>query len=386
MSELAPPVALHSVSSWLPMTMNWVYHQVRHTPGFTAVALADARENEALFPVGALYLPERPGPRLVRRARRLLGLRRTPPNYHAAVARHRPALLHSHFGDRGWFDLPLAWRHRLPHVVTFYGYDVGMLPRKQPYWRLRYRELFARADRFLCEGEFMAASLVALGCPAEKVRVQRLGVEVGEIAYRPRRRAEGEPLKVLIAGSFREKKGIPYALEALGLLHARGAAVAITLIGDSSGSARDEAEKRRIGAVISRYNLGPVTRMLGYQPYATLLEEAYASHVFLSPSVTAADGDSEGGAPVSLIDMAASGMPIVSTTHCDIPGVVAHGENGLLAPERDAAALAEHLAWLDAHPERWAGMAAAGRRRVEERFDARAQGAALGAIYRELAG
>ena len=71
-------------------------------------------------------------------------------------------------------------------------------------------------------------------------------------------------------------------------------------------------------------------------------------------------------------------MPIVSTTHCDIPGVVVHGENGLLAPERDVAALAEHLAWLDAHPERWAGMAVIGRRRVEERFDARTQGAALG--------
>jgi colanic acid/amylovoran biosynthesis glycosyltransferase len=191
----------------------------------------------------------------------------------------------------------------------------------------------------------------------------------------------GEALRILIAGSFREKKGIPYAVEAVGMLHAEHPQVELTIIGDSSGTAAEEREKRAIQNAISRYNLGPVTRLLGYQPYNRLLEEAYNSHIFLSPSVTAHNGDTEGGAPVSLIDMAASGMPIVSTTHCDIPGIVGHGENGLLAPERDAEALAAHLRWLLQHPERWQGMAQAGRRRIEAHFDARKQGAELATRY-----
>ena len=112
------------------------------------------------------------------------------------------------------------------------------------------------------------------------------------------------PLRVLIAGSFREKKGIPYALEALGRLQ-QEIPLEITIIGDASE--RGEAEKLQILDTIKTHNLWPKTRMLGYQPHAILLEEAYRHHIFLSPSVTASDGDTEGGLPVSIIEMAATG-------------------------------------------------------------------------------
>ncbi|NJM05051.1 colanic acid biosynthesis glycosyltransferase WcaL [Candidatus Gracilibacteria bacterium] len=373
----------HSVVSWLPTTMNWVYNQIQYTPGFTPIVLTNDRANEQIYPLEHVY--QVPGAPLatLRRLRDLFGLRSTPALYQQAVKRHNVQILHSHFGDRAWFDRPLARKHGLRHVVTFYGYDVNKLPRNKPYWRWRYRELFAEADLFLCEGPFMARCLVDLGCPQHKVRVQRLGVEVEKIAYRPRQLRPGEPLRILIAGSFREKKGIPYAVEAVGMLYAEHPQLALTIIGDSSGNAAEVREKRAILETISRYNLGPVTRLLGYQPYSHLLEEAYQSHIFLSPSVTASDGDTEGGAPVSLIDMAASGMPIVSTTHCDIPGIVGHGTNGLLAPERDAATLVQHLRWLLRHPECWQAMAQAGRQRIAADFDARKQGVGLAKYYQQ---
>ena len=115
------------------------------------------------------------------------------------------------------------------------------------------------------------------------------------------------------------------------------------------------------------------------------MEEARRHHVFLSPSVTASDGDTEGGAPVSLIEMSASGMMIVSTTHCDIPGVILDGKTGLLAPERDVDGLVERLQWIVAHPEQWMEMQRAGRAHIEAEFDARRQGERLGEIYRDLA-
>ncbi len=130
-------------------------------------------------------------------------------------------------------------------------------------------------------------------------------------------------------------------------------------------------------------------RLLGYQPYDVMLEQARGHHVFLAPSVPAADGDSEGGAPVTLIEMCASGMAVVSTTHCDIPGVVLDGVTGLLAPERDVDALAEHIRWLTEHPGEWGGMLVAARKHrkhVEAEFDSRRQGERLGAIYRDVIG
>jgi colanic acid/amylovoran biosynthesis glycosyltransferase len=114
------------------------------------------------------------------------------------------------------------------------------------------------------------------------------------------------------------------------------------------------------------------------------MEEAYRHHIFLSPSVTASDGDTEGGAPVSLIDMAASGMPIVSSRHCDIPEVILDGVSGLLADERDVDGLVAHLRWLIEHPDEWRPMLDAGRRRMEKEYHAKVQGERLAEVYASL--
>jgi colanic acid/amylovoran biosynthesis glycosyltransferase len=60
---------------------------------------------------------------------------------------------------------------------------------------------------------------------------------------------------------------------------------------------------------------------------------------------------------------------VLSTRHSGIPELVEHGVSGLLVPERDSEALADHLADLMDHPERWPAMGRAGRARVEAAFD-----------------
>jgi colanic acid/amylovoran biosynthesis glycosyltransferase len=315
---------------------------------------------------------------------RRFGYRWYPAVLDHAIHKHRPAILHSHFGLTGWFDLPTAHKYGLKQVVAFYGFDVNMLLLKRPVWRERYRELFRQADLFLCEGPYMAQSVIGLGCPPEKVRVHRLGVELEKIAFRPRRLEPGQPLRILIASSFREKKGIPYGLEAIGLLKQHYPNLAVTIVGDASAEARSIKEKEKILETIKRHNLESVTTLLGYQPHDVLMAEAYQHHIFLAPSVTASDGDTEGGAPVVIIDMLASGMPVVSTTHCDIPQIIQHGATGLLAGERDVAGLATHLRWLVGHPESWHEMMERGRQYLEEKFDARCQAAELVELYRQL--
>ncbi len=57
----------------------------------------------------------------------------------------------------------------------------------------------------------------------------------------------------------------------------------------------DEIEKRRILDILEKNGMKSKTRLLGYQPYPVLFEQAYKHHIFLSPSVTAMDGDTEGG-------------------------------------------------------------------------------------------
>ena len=230
----------------------------------------------------------------------------------------------------------------------------------------------------------MAQSLIKMGCPENKVSIQRLGVEVNQLAYKPRTYYPDDSLRILIASSFREKKGIPYALEAIGILKEKHPKLNVTIIGDSNGTKAGEQEKKKIFDIINKYKLQPYIRLLGYQPHSVLLREAYDHHIFLTPSVTASDGDTEGGAPVTIIEMLATGMPVVSTTHCDIPQIITHGETGLLAEERDVEGLVENLQWLLNNYEKWARMTGKGRQHIETNFDASIQASRLVDLYRRV--
>jgi colanic acid/amylovoran biosynthesis glycosyltransferase len=379
---------VHSCPVWLPLTQSWMHHQVACVPDdIDARVVCERTENLDLFPAEVHALDRSPalarwGDLFLRRirARRHLGfLARTG---RAVGAR----IVHSHFGHHAWMDLGAVRAIGARHVATFYGVDVNRLPTGSAVWRARYRALFAEVDAVLCEGEHMAACIRALGCPAGKVRVQRLGVRVDDIPYRPRGWRGDGPLRVLMAATFRPKKGIPSGIEALAPLMRDDPRIELTLIGDAGPDPAARAEKARILAAIARHGLGTRVRLLGFQRPERLRAEAEAHHVFLAPSVTADDGDTEGGAPVTLIEMAASGMLIVSTTHCDIPNIIADGVHGLLAPEGDVDALRERLRQAIAEPGRWRGMLDAARERVRDEHDAGRQAGRLAAIYRELAG
>lgn len=384
MAEPAPAASLtvgHAVAgTWLPRTQTWLYEQIKRLPAHVrSHVFCEATENLDQFPFPDLHTPGRGrGQRLDRLLRRLR-LRRhfgfVADGLRAVGAR----LLHSHFGWVGWQNCRLTPRLGLRHAVTFYGLDVNYLPRQG--WGPKYRELFDRVDLVLCEGPHMGRCIAQLGCEPRKIRVHHLGVAVGDIAYRPRTWSGG-PLRFLIAGSFREKKGIPIAIAALARIKA-DVDLEITVIGDAA-SEHEQPEKQRILDAIAAGGLADRTRLLGFQPHARLFEEAYRHHVFVAASVTASSGDTEGGAPVTLIEMAASGMPIASTRHCDIPGVVLDGVTGLLADERDVDGLAAVLRRLAEHPAAWAPMVAAGRAHVEREFDSGRQGERLAAVYAEL--
>lgn len=378
---------VHSMHLWLSQTMTWLHTQVLSLPDrIESRVVCDEVAHLDQFPVANLVSADRDAApwRFASRHSWSIARRRQSHLLAREIKHSRAKVLHSHFGDRGWANIDLASRSGVRHVVTFYGYDVGRLPQTDPSWRQRYADLFATAHLFLCEGPYMARSLVTLGCPEDKVKVHHLGIDVGRVHFAPRKWRPGMPLRVLLAGSFTEKKGLPYAVEALGKLAGR-VALEVSIVGDADAKPAHQREKARILDAVRSARLDNRVRLLGFQTHAQLLETAAACHVFLSPSVTAADGDSEGGAPVAIIEMAASGMPVVSTRHCDIPEVLEDGVSGLLAEERDVDGLAEKLGWLLDHPEAWDALTSAARRRVETEFDAIAQGHRLAGHYDRLA-
>jgi colanic acid/amylovoran biosynthesis glycosyltransferase len=379
---------IHSVPTWLPLTETWLHSQVRWLPeDIVSHIFCERTENLEQFKLPNVHNLSQISPWHYRwdRAVRLLGFRTHLGSLVREARRCHAQILHSHFGNMGWRNIGVSARTGMPHVVSFYGYDVNYLPKLNPVWHKRFRELFVQARLILCEGPHMASCIMKLGCPPHKIRVHRLGIGTAEIQFKPRRWEAHKPLRVLIACSFQEKKGIPYAIEALGRI-AKTIPLEVTIIGDANQEPRSQAEKDNILAAIQNCHVGSKVRLLGYQPHTVLLEQAYQHHIFVSPSVTAADGDTEGGAPVTILEMAATGLPVISSRHCDIPEIIQDGVTGFLAPERDVDALCAALRRLIDDRENWDTVTTAARRHIERQFNARRQGTSLADIYRQVIG
>lgn len=384
-AALLPIGVAHFRRTWFAPSETFLHGTIRACRATRPLLVGYTRENADAFPVDcpvvSLYPPGSWAERELALRVRLLGPRRHPRfarrGTFAALRRHDARVLHAHFGTTGWEVLPVRRRTGLPLVTTFYGHDVSHQA-SATAWGARFRELFAEGDLFLVEGPRMRERLAAIGCPPEKSAVQRIAVRTALYPFRARKpKARGEPVRVFFCARFREKKGLPYALEAFARARATHPQLELRIAGDGPRRAEMEALAARLGVADHARFLGPVA-------HPRMVEEMDAADVFLQPSHTAADGDGEGGAPTTLLEAQACGLPVVATRHADIPYVAPHGEGALLAAERDVEGLAAHLATLADEPERWAAMGEAGRARVERFHDADVEVARLEERYLAL--
>ena len=370
------PVVAHLTNGYLPITQTWLYHnQIINLKRHEPIVMAQNTMNLDKFPTQNVYsIPERS---YISKIFNRIHLRFTetyPTRYFENIIKENNVqLLHAHFGTEGVRYLKLKKNLNLPMITTFYGSDVSVNPRI-PYWKKRYVKLFQDGDLFLTEGTNMKNELIKLGCPANKIIVQHLGVDLNTFKFTPRTQPEDGNITILIAGSFREKKGIPYAIKAFAKVKEDHPDIQLRILGD--GPMRDQIE-----SLIAELGISDSVTLLGYQPHDVFLSEAANAHIFMLPSITAQNGDTEGGAPVAILEAQATGLPVISSYHADIPEVVVDGKSALLAPEKDVEMLAKHLEYLVGHPDVWERMGRAGREHVEQGYDVMVQVEKLEKIY-----
>ena len=107
-----------------------------------------------------------------------------------------------------------------------------------------------------------------------------------------------------------------------------------------------------------------------------------AASWYAAADVVVLTSDSE-GTPLTLIEAAAAGRPVVSTAVGGVSDIVEDGRTGSLVPVHDTTALAERMIELLGDPDRAAAFGAAGRAAVG-RFGAERLVDDLDRLYRSL--
>jgi colanic acid/amylovoran biosynthesis glycosyltransferase len=214
----------------------------------------------------------------------------------------------------------------------------------------------------------MRQRLIDLGGDPARIAVQRIALPLASFPTpSPRDTRNGDKAVILFAGRFCEQKGAEYAVDAVAQLAAERSDFEFRVIGDETLT--DGRYAAKVYAALRHPRLRGCVRLLGFLNHADYLRELRAADVFLHPSIVDTDGASEGGAPTTILEAQALGVPVVSTRHCDIPNVTVDGESALLVGERDSAALAAALRQLLDDPDRRTRMGQAGRRFVAEWHD-----------------
>jgi len=295
----------------------------------------------------------------------------------ASILRRRSYdIIHCHFGPNGVKGCFLRESGHIAGklITTFHGHDAWSYPRT--YGAGVYRQLFRKGDFYTTNTKFTADSAIRLGCPADRIAVLPVGVDLERFPYADRRLAPGEEVRILTVARLVEFKGVEYGIRAVAQLAPRYPALRYQVAGD--GPLRQSLE-----TLARRLNVADRVEFLGGQPYDRVVDLFARAHLFLLPGVLTRVGDVEAQGMV-LVEAQAAGMPVVASRVGGIPETVLEGESAFLVPPRDVAALAERIGYLIEHPELWPAMGRAGRAYAEQHYDVEKLNDRLVEIYTEL--
>ena len=232
------------------------------------------------------------------------------------------------------------------------------------------RRLFSRpTSTVLVQNPDDQAALAALGiAPDRIVRIPGSGVDVDRLTPLPE---PGGPPTAAYVGRLLVDKGVAALMDAHARLAARGQPLHLLLAGEP-----DPANPASISpALLEQWRRRPGVAFLGHVPD---IRSVWAmAHIAVLPS-------RREGLPLSLLEAAACGRPLIAT---DVPGcreIARAGVNAILVPVDDPDALAAAMHQLAGDPELRARYGAASRRLAEAEFSSAHIGRAIVALYRRV--
>ncbi|MDZ7400712.1 MAG: glycosyltransferase [Candidatus Woesearchaeota archaeon] len=381
-------IVAHTIHPYLFKTGTWIYNQLINDVDIKHVVLTTKTENLDKFPFQPIYSTEdltKINEFIQKASRRLL--KQCISYWVKSSKKEGVNILHSHFGNIGVENMSLAKKLNVPHVVSFYGADFGKVIYHNSKFLNQYKKLFESVSGVFVEGLYSKKTVINLGCQEEKVYVSHLGVNLASINAIQRCWNGLDPFKILIVGTFTKKKGIIISLKAIELLIRKhpDIKIEVSLVGDATNSVESFQTKKEIFEFIERSPLQKIVKKYGFLSYRKLIEISYQHHLFMQLSIFGDDGDCEGGFPVILTDMMATGMPVIGSDHCDIPEIIKHEKNGLIVSQNNIIqakkALYNTILNYNLYASNWYKF---NKDYLKQNFDAQSQAQARKEIYNKI--
>lgn len=286
----------------------------------------------------------------------------------AAMVSER-SVIHAHFALDGLRAIGLANRSNSPLYVTLHGFDVtrsrrSMLLSMRPNLMalaLRRRALLNSATRFLAVSQYIEDVAIQGGYPADKVSVHHVGIRLDAQPMTVAPAEPGRRPRVITVGRLVEKKGTIHLLHAIRILMSRGMTPSLIVV----GSGPLEAQLCHEGQDLIEQG---IVQLHGTMPHPDVMSAIRKSDVFVLPSITASNGDSEGLGQV-LLEAALLATPIVASRSGGIVDFVRHEETGLLTEPASPVSLADAIQRLVTDADLVQRVTASASARVATLFD-----------------
>lgn len=346
---MAPRTIASYCTTFLKPEMLHIYRQVTALRTTRTFIMTKALQDTARFPFPDIEILAQPRMSLVRHGW-LKFVKREPPVVYrgeyqmlASLLERRGAdLMHIYFGHTGVHLLPFIEQWDKPCVVSFHGADVAAKADVVDYPK-KLRRMFEAVPLVLARSQSLADRLVQLGCPPERLRINRTGVPLDDFPYIRRKPPRGGRWRLLQACRLIPKKGVATSIRAFAILQKQFPNAELIIAG--KGPLQPQLE-----ALASQLHILNKVHFCGFLAQDELTDLYATSHLFLHPSETTADQNQE-GVPNSILEAMATGLTVVATRHGGIPEAVEHGRTGLLVDEGDFIALADAVASVLSAPK-----------------------------------
>ncbi|SRR5579862_275445 len=378
------PIVASYCTTFLKPEMLHIHRQVTGLQRYQTFVLTKERQNAEKFPFPDIEIIPKARKNFLKRFY-LKYIRRLPAVYYRGelqvlikIFRRRPAdLMHVYFGHTGVHLLPFIKEWEKPAVVSFHGADIMPRPEQAGY-DAQFHELLQVVPLVLARSHSLCARLKELGCPPEKIRLNRTGVPLEDYPFKQRPMPADGAWRFVQACRLIPKKGLATALRAFASFHRDNPKARFVIAGE--GPMRGEMEE-----LANALGVGAAVEFAGFLSQAGLRDLYERSQIFLHPSETTEDQNQE-GVPNSMLEAMSTGLPVLATRHGGIPEAVADEKTGYLVPERDHEALHRAMLRMTEAPDYLYIMGQAASQSVSAEFERAKQIEKLESYYDEAAG